>query len=251
MRERLIRRRIGDGDGFRWRGEEVWRVEGFSDAVFAFAITLLVVSLEVPRSFDELLQTMRGFFAFAICFVLLVWLWSEHYKFFRRYGLRDSLTMQLNSILLFLVLFFVYPLKFLFTLVVAELFNFGDTGEVIRDSQYPLLMMIYGTGFIAVQLVFVALHWRAYFLREPLGLNARELWVTRTEIQSFLLNVAVGLTSVTVAAVGGEDWINWSGWIYVLILPLQVLNGRLMNSRWRKGPGTADADQDAGDRPAE
>lgn len=96
MRERLIQRQARHGgDGFRWR------VEGFSDAVFAFAVTLLVVSLEVPRTFDELLGTMRGFLAFAICFALLLWIWYEHYKFFRRYGLRDTPTVWLNSALLF------------------------------------------------------------------------------------------------------------------------------------------------------
>ena len=42
------------------------RIEGFADAVFGFALTLLVVSLEVPNNFDELLSTMQGFFAFAI-----------------------------------------------------------------------------------------------------------------------------------------------------------------------------------------
>lgn len=94
VREGLIRRRSGNGDScFRLRGEDVWRVEGFSDAVFAFAVTLLVVSLEVPKTFDELLDTMRGFLAFAISFVLLLSVWYEHYKFFRRYGLRDTPTL--------------------------------------------------------------------------------------------------------------------------------------------------------------
>ena len=33
---------------FRWRSREISRLEGLSDAVFGFAITLLIVSLEVP-----------------------------------------------------------------------------------------------------------------------------------------------------------------------------------------------------------
>ena len=36
------------------RGREVSRIEGFSDAVFGFALTLLVVSLEVPDNFEGL-----------------------------------------------------------------------------------------------------------------------------------------------------------------------------------------------------
>jgi hypothetical protein len=61
---------------------------------------------------------MRGFFAFAICFALLLQVWHEQYRFFRRYDLQDSISIVLNCILLFLVLFYAYPLKFLFTLLV-------------------------------------------------------------------------------------------------------------------------------------
>jgi small-conductance mechanosensitive channel len=110
VREGLARKRVCD-DGFRWRGEDVSRIEAFTDAVFAFTVTLLVVSLEVPKTFDELLVDMRGLFAFAICFALLLFVWwYEHYKFFRRYGLSDLPTLWLNSVLLFLVLFYVVSL---------------------------------------------------------------------------------------------------------------------------------------------
>jgi len=44
IREKLIEKGIGSQTDFRWRSHEISRVEGLSDAFFAFAITLLVVS---------------------------------------------------------------------------------------------------------------------------------------------------------------------------------------------------------------
>ena len=232
VREGLVRRRVGEED-FRWRGEDVSRIEGFSDAVFAFAVTLLVVSLEVPKTFDELLATMRGFFGFAICFYLLLIVWYEHYKYFRRYGLNDTQTLWLNAALLFIMLMYVYPLKFLFTYLIDLLFGFAQS-EKIEASQVPLLMVVYGAGFVAVQLLFLLMYLRAYSLRDALELDARELSVTREEIQSCLLNISVGLASTAIAVLGGVATISWAGYVYVLLFPLQTINGRVMGSRRKK-----------------
>ncbi len=119
----MLRRFIDDASppvigGFRHRGHHhVSRIESFSDAIFAFALTLLVVSLSVPRTFDELLATMAGFPAFAVSFALLAQIWYYQYLFFRRYGLTDRTTIVLNIALLFFVVFYTYPLKFLFGVI--------------------------------------------------------------------------------------------------------------------------------------
>ena len=92
---------------FRWRSGEITRLEAFCDVVFGFALTLLVVSLEVPRNYGELMAAMRGFVPFAVCFAQLVMIWRAHYIFSRRYGLEDRYTVFLNVALLFVVLFYV------------------------------------------------------------------------------------------------------------------------------------------------
>src|SRR4051812_255991 len=167
IRGRLIERAATDAedadvivgsDGFRWRGRDVSRIEGFSDAVFGFALTLLVVSLEVPKTFDQLNETMRGFLSFAICFALLALVWHGHYKYFRRYGLSDPATMILNLVLLFLVVFYVYPLKFMWTITI-DLFVFhrepvvfdatGAAHAAINPSQWPIVMAYFGIGYAA------------------------------------------------------------------------------------------------------
>jgi hypothetical protein len=242
-RRRPVDRGVGAEGGFSWRGKEVSRIEGFSDAVFGFAVTLLVVSLEVPNTFDELLATMRGFFAFAICFWLLLVVWFEQNKYFRRYGLgEDTLTIHLNAILLFIVLFYVYPLKFLFTLTVDQLLGYStvldpSTGagvEQIDPGQVPLLLVIFGAGFVAFQFVFLVLYLRAYALRGALELNAYERSMTREEIQGFVLGMGVELLSIAIAVLGGEELSPLAGYAYLLLFPLMMGNGHIMRLHRKK-----------------
>jgi uncharacterized membrane protein len=241
LRGRLAQSWLSGEEGFFWRGQEVLRIEGFSDAVFAFAVTLLVVSLEVPNTFDELLASMRGFIAFAICFALLLTVWFEQYKFFRRYGLNDNITIHLNAVLLFFVLFYVYPLKFLFTALMDQLLGFstqlGGSAENVIESiepgQWPLLLIIFGAGFVVVQLIFVLLYWRAYALRGTLELDVYEASITRQEIQGFLILGGIGLASIAIAILGGEETTSWAGWVYALSWPLMQLHSYVMARRRR------------------
>jgi len=186
---------------------EVSRIEGFSDAVFAFAVTLLVVSLEVPHTFDELWAAMRQFFAFAICFALLFQVWWRHFNFFRRYGLEDVPTIVLTGILLFVVLFYVYPLKFVFTLVVNQMIGVpshdGADVPVIRDADAPRLMQIYSGGVVAVFTMFALMYANAFRQRDLLGLDARQRLEARLNVIDNAGIALIGVASVLVATLGG------------------------------------------------
>ena len=57
-----------------------------------------------------------------------MWGWGRHYYFFRYYGLEDITTIVLNTLLLFLVLFYVYPLKFLVSVFLVNIWINPLTG---------------------------------------------------------------------------------------------------------------------------
>jgi hypothetical protein len=75
------------------------------------------VSLAVPPTFDALLTSLAGIPAFAVSFGLLAYIWYAQYAYFRRYDFEDALVVVLNLALLFVVLVYVYPLKFLYATV--------------------------------------------------------------------------------------------------------------------------------------
>lgn len=209
---------------FRRRGLAVSRLEGFSDAVFAFALTLLVVSLQAPKTVDELLATLSGFLPFAFSFALFVFIWYQHHTFFRRYGLEDPLTVVLNSALLLVVLFFVYPLKFLFSRIIT-------TGSLPFD-QLRAVFTIYGLGFTAVFVIFALLYVNAYRRRAILELNSLETFDTVSDIWGNLSIAAVGLGSVALAQFPAT--INLAGFFYFAIAIVRTVYETLSARRRRR-----------------
>jgi hypothetical protein len=80
------------------------------------------------------------------------------------------------------VLFYVYPLKFLFNVWLTPL---TGTAMQVSNAQGGLrlvmaygdargLLLIFGSGFAAVYFVFDAMYWHAYRMREALRLSVRD-----------------------------------------------------------------------------
>jgi uncharacterized membrane protein len=213
---------------FRWRAGEITRLEAFCDVVFGFALTLLVVSLEVPHNYGELMAAMRRFVPFAACFAQLVMIWRAHYKFSRRYGLEDPYTVFLNVVLLFLVLFYVYPLKFVFTLLFAELTG-SEAAPAISWHEGSVIMRIYAGGFAAVFSLFALMYARAYSLRSPLRLNPVEVLETRFAVQENVITAAVGAVSLGLAFKNPA----WAGWWFFMLGPVLGIHGTIYGKRVR------------------
>jgi uncharacterized membrane protein len=207
----------------RRRGHEISRIEAFSDVVFGFSLTLLVVSLEVPRTFHELMADMRGFVPFAVCFALLAQVWWLHHNFFRRYGLDDATTVTLNFVLLFVILFYTYPLKFVFVGLFNQLTGhepLDAAGKVIawiEPKQAPTLMIIYGLGYAAVFLIFLLLYRNALGQKDKLELTPLELFDTRTSMLESAFQFGVGILCAVVAAILPARIGGLSGFLFFLL----------------------------------
>ncbi len=234
---------ISEEKYFRWRGKEVSRTENLSDIVFAMALTLIVAS-SVPSSFTALIALWREAIAIALCFALLLMIWHIHFVFFRRYDLEDSLTIFLNSVLMFLVMVFVYPLKFLF-LFLINLFtgNFKsneDVLQILTIDQAPWVSVIFSLGYAAVFIVFTTMYVHALRQADALELNSAEIELTRTAIFSSLVHIAMAILVIVVALSSPPDEGLRAGMLYMFIgIPLAIL--AYLGNRKAKATLAADA----------
>jgi uncharacterized membrane protein len=233
----------GEAD-FRWRGGDPTRVEALSDMVFAFALTLLVVSADPPQSSAELYAQLWGFPGFAAAFVMLLVLWHAHYIFFRRYALADAWTTALNAALLFLILFFVYPLKYLATML-SRFIESAVAGAAaapmsVQEAQGALILL--STAYAAVFLVFFLLYGHALRHADRLELNDRERALTRFSFYEPLVHVTVATSVAVAAALLPVRFAPWAGFLYFFIGPaLGVLGVLVLPSSGKTGKKPAAA----------
>ena len=119
---------------------------------------------------------------FLACITLIILIWHEHFQFYLRYGLRNSRIIVLNTLFLAIVLFYVYPLKFLTKIIILFPIGFvvGDQQllteleGMIRARDMSQLMIIYGVGAASVFFVLMYMHRYAYRKAEELQLTELE-----------------------------------------------------------------------------
>lgn len=227
---------------FRVRGEATTRLETFVDAAFAFALTMLVISVDdVPRSYDEFTDALRTIPAFIASFFQVVMFWLGHRNWSQRYGLEDRVAITLSLILVCGILVIVFPLRVVFGAA------FGYFSEGLLPYPFPVewaqmrqVFVIYGSGFCVMCSLIALLYMHALCRKKWLNLDAAEILVTRSKIVFWLIPAGAGLGGLLMALFVSEELIILAGLIYCLLFILLPAHAVIERRYLRKLDQTAD-----------
>ncbi|MGW9686680.1 TMEM175 family protein [Flagellimonas sp. 2504JD1-5] len=192
---------------------KISRIEAFSDAVFAFAATLLVVSVGSESNDSALQIDWVRFLSFAISFFVLVGIWSVHYNFFRRTDYIDSWIIAINSILLFLVLYYIFPIKSLLE---------AWAGSIsLNMEEFSSLFQLYSLGFLLIFFCFAIMYLRAYQKTKRKNRDVNLLFYSR----HFSIYAVVAIISIVLAKLQIGLTFGLPGIIYGLLGPFCYFHG--------------------------
>ncbi|WP_223787766.1 DUF1211 domain-containing protein [Marinicella meishanensis] len=221
--------------GFRIRGLAMTRIEVFVDAAFAFAVTMLVISIDqIPRSIPELLGISKHIPAFLLSVAQLVLIWHSHSVWSRRFGLEDTRTVVLSVSLLAIVLIYVYPLKMMFEGLFAWL-TLGYLPSQFKLSSYEELKQLFyyfSIGFACISLIFMALYQHAKKMATQLRLSPQEIYQSETAIVVNQAMAAVCLANMVLVYFTQGHWVPFTGFVYMLIWPLVARIERRRHRQW-------------------
>lgn len=190
--------------GFRLRGENMTRIEVFSDAAFAFAVTMLVISLStIPQSFSQLLAAINGIPSFAASFSVMMSIWITHRRWSQRFGLDDGVSTFLTLALIFIVLIYVYPLKLIMDLMFYAFSQrfFPTDFQVSNTTEVAVLVAIFSVGLLLIALIHLCLYLRVSSKTDELCLSHLEQLLVRKEILSWAVQIVVSLLVALIALI--------------------------------------------------
>jgi uncharacterized membrane protein len=169
------------------------RIDNFTDAAFAFAVSLLVIGgAGAPSDFNALARALGDIPAFAFGFAIVVMFWFAHVRWRRLRGEGDWRSLFLTLLLVFLVLIYIQPLR---AMAAATAIFFTGQGGGFRGN-VANLFAVYGTGFVLMSATCAALF--ADARRNP-DLSRAELARARGESGIWLIHTATGLVSILIS----------------------------------------------------
>ena len=203
------------------RGEGTDRMQFFSDAVFAIALTLLVLDLRLPDTpsgelLDALVELSPQYLAFALSFVIIALNWISHHAKYRVIVRFDQALIRLNFVLLFLVAWVPFP-----TSVLSD--YGGETPAVV----------LYAASVALLSLAQLAIWLYAY--RARLVSAEVDAAISRYVVLSILPTPVVFLVSIPIALTAPEA----AMWSWFAIFPLSLVFGLI--SRRSRGSASAAA----------
>jgi len=175
------------------------RLETFSDAMLAFACALLVLSLDVPRGYADIVTSIKGFIPFGLTFAAILLIWIAHKNLFRRYPLDDPFTVVVNGVFLFTILFYSYPLKWIAGSLVSLVMDHNGENILSNPDQLRNLFFIYGMGWIVIFFCISLLYIHAARTADELGLSEIETYDATSDAIYYLCFVLGGAISVALA----------------------------------------------------
>ncbi|PQJ78136.1 TMEM175 family protein [Polaribacter porphyrae] len=180
------------------------RLEALSDGVFAFAATLMVVNIGADTNITSFKDELPNFISFAVSFFVMMGIWKVHYNFFRRTNYIDNWIIALNMILLFTVLFYIFPVR--------SLLSTGFGGQRINIDEFSNIFQLYSIGFSLIFLSFCLMYFRAFKNDK----NLKLLFYSR----HFFIFIIVGIISFILAKFQIGLRYGVPGFVYILLGPL-------------------------------
>jgi uncharacterized membrane protein len=195
------------------------RITALSDGIFAFAATLMVVDIGTTIDIRNIGAQLPLFISFGVAFFVMMLLWKVHYNFFQRTKYVDNWIITANILLLFTILFYLFPLKTLINSITQQI---GMTANDLSQ-----LFMLYGGGFVLIFASYSFLYWRAY-KRDIENNNRLQL---KFFYAHFLIFVIIGIVSVILSAFQLGINFGFPGFVYALLGPLCYFNGAFFRKK--------------------
>ena len=196
------------------------RVAALSDGIFAFASTLMVVDIGTTVDIQHIDAQLPLFISFGVAFFVMMMLWKVHYNFFQRTKYVDNWIIAANTLLLFTILFYLFPLKTLINSITQQI---GMTVDALSQ-----LFVLYGIGFVLVFASYSFLYWRA-FHKDTDKKRSLEL---KFYHKHFLIFVVIGIVSVILSVFKVGMQFGFPGFVYALLGPLCYFNGAFFRKKY-------------------